>query len=436
VAEKRLKLLYLCDLNLRNGGAQRITFNTLECLSKEFDIVVYMTTLPSQESLDLIKRLGLETAIDLSFDLDRFKNFIVARGVEIILIQWESGYWIQGVHRISKELGTKYVILVHELPIVGTPVNKVFTNWFVLSLWTYIKRAFERIAFRQNAYDNTTSGNIDTGSTVSEKRAELHPFKFKLLLDAAINLKGLYKGMKCATKIIAMGPASKFYIDRYLGFNNVLYVEHNAAPDIFPAGDLSHSKDLAYDLTFMAARLERRKGIFDFLKVVYDVKTSLGKDVRAIMLGRFIDERTQYLFKREIKKLNLDQNVEMPGFVSEQEKSRIICSSKVFVYPSVKDVFSISLLDALSCGCPAVVYDLPFTYNFNTVGLIRVKYKETHVISKKVIELLLMSDEKWDEYKQLRWRIKSEVAANFSWELTCRDQINAISAAIADIEMH
>ncbi|NON61663.1 glycosyltransferase, partial [Acidianus sp. RZ1] len=60
-----------------------------------------------------------------------------------------------------------------------------------------------------------------------------------------------------------------------------------------------------------------------------------------------------------IEKFNLKENVEYLGFVSEEEKYKVLSKAKVLIYPSHSDSFSQVILQSLAVGTPVVAYDLP-----------------------------------------------------------------------------
>ena len=182
------------------------------------------------------------------------------------------------------------------------------------------------------------------------------------------------------------------------------------------------------------ARLEPRKGIFDVLEVVHRVKKMVDYEPRVVMLGRFVDEKTRAAFLRKSKKLKLEPNIYLPGFVSENEKLEILASSKVFLYPSKKDVFSISLADALSMGLPAVTYDMPFVTQFGNPGVYRVRLGDKKMMSKKVAEILKLCNSEPIKYADLRKVIQDDLRSKFSWDITCNEQIQAINSFVANLQ--
>ncbi len=428
------KLLYLCDLNIKNGGAQRITYKTLGCLSKAFNILLYITEEPSSESLSLLNELRLEYVLDREFDTERLKNVIITKGIDMVLVQFENPEWIINVYKIKKSVGIKYAIFLHELPYIGTPTNKFIRNWYVLASLHYMRDAFisllrmKKEGYLSKLYSHK-SKNVSAGQ---ESAKEIRLNSISVFIQLLNRVTDTYRGLKEAENIIAMGPASKFYIDHFLRLSNVLEIEHNASSDISSSSDIKNVT-FNYDICFMAARLDPRKGIFDVLKVVNRVKNIVDYDPKVVILGRFVEEETREAFIRKVKKLNLESNIYLLGFVSENEKLEILSSSKVFLYPSKKDVFSISLADALSIGLPAVVYDMPFTMQFCQQGISKVRLGNTSIMARRVAEILNLCNFDPGKYIEMRRSIRENFLKKFSWDITCMEQISIINFLIANL---
>ena len=428
------RLLYLCDLNLKNGGAQRNTYKTIGCLSKVFQIILYITDEPSPESLSLLNELRLEYVLDREIDAQRLRSLISSKNIGLVLIQWENPKWIITLYRIKKSIGVKYAIFLHELPFIYAPTNKFIKNWYLLASAYYMRDAIEyflRHAGKESSLKPffQKDERAITGQGGDRKSYSLSISAFLGLLTRVPNT---YKGLKEAERVISMGPASKFYIDHFLRIRNVVEIEHNASSDISINADIKNTH-FDYDICFMAATLGPRKGIFEVLKVVHLVKKMIDYEPRVVIMGKFLSEDIMGTFLKKVNKLGLKSNIYLPGFVSENEKVKILSSSKVFLYPSKKDVFSISLADALSMGLPAVVYDMPFVTQFGNPGVYRVKLGDTKMMSRNVAEILRLCNSEPIKYADLRKVIQEDFRSKFSWDISCNEQIQAINSIVANI---
>ncbi len=58
------------------------------------------------------------------------------------------------------------------------------------------------------------------------------------------------------------------------------------------------------------------------------------------------------------KKMEIDTNVEFKGYVSEEEKEKLIASSSAMVFPSLYEGFGIVILEAFAQNKPVLVSDV------------------------------------------------------------------------------
>jgi glycosyltransferase involved in cell wall biosynthesis len=180
-----------------------------------------------------------------------------------------------------------------------------------------------------------------------------------------------------------------------------------------------------YDVGFMAARLVPEKGIMDLLEVIYyvrqKIKNNVGSEIKVAILGHFLSEHTKRLFLRRAKELGIFKNISILGYLPEDEKFKVLHSIRVFLYPSIKDCFSISLIEAMACGCPSVVYDLPFTKQFRTEAMFRVRYRDLHTMARIVSNLIMLSYTQPNDFLSLR-KSAMNFAKQFKWNEVCKNE--------------
>ncbi|MBB5254993.1 glycosyltransferase family 4 protein [Sulfurisphaera ohwakuensis] len=74
------------------------------------------------------------------------------------------------------------------------------------------------------------------------------------------------------------------------------------------------------------------------------------------------------------------------GFVSEKEKRELLAKSKVFVFPSLYEGFSLAVAEALSSYLPVVTWDLPWSKRYPVA--IKVKFDDVNSFAEEIIKLL------------------------------------------------
>jgi glycosyltransferase involved in cell wall biosynthesis len=107
-------------------------------------------------------------------------------------------------------------------------------------------------------------------------------------------------------------------------------------------------------LACFIGRMVSQKGIFDLLKVMAELART-HPDFRLVMVGTG-PERD--FFISEMQRLKLT-NIQLAGFVSEEEKIALLKKSAYFFFPSYEEGWGIALAEALYCECRCLCYELP-----------------------------------------------------------------------------
>jgi len=94
-------------------------------------------------------------------------------------------------------------------------------------------------------------------------------------------------------------------------------------------------------------RIDKRKGIFDFLKVAELLKS---ERFEFCLVGEGLD-KTQ--LKKKIETLKL-KNINVLKGIEHKDAPRVFQQSDIFLHPTYDDEFPVSLLEALACGLPCV----------------------------------------------------------------------------------
>ncbi|HXR03452.1 MAG TPA: glycosyltransferase family 4 protein [Verrucomicrobiae bacterium] len=107
-----------------------------------------------------------------------------------------------------------------------------------------------------------------------------------------------------------------------------------------------------FDVAWMG-RVHPQKGIDDLLATLAGLKQQV-PDFRAVIIGKSQDK-----LEPVTRRMGLSENVTFSGLVSEEEKFRLLKSSRVFVMPSRYESWGIVVGEAIASGVPVVAYDLP-----------------------------------------------------------------------------
>jgi glycosyltransferase involved in cell wall biosynthesis len=431
---ERVRLLYIGDLNLERGGAQRHTFHTLKCIAQEFDVLMYIVGKPSQESLHLIRALGVDHVIVEYLVYENLKKVCVRGKVEFLFIQWENPQWVIATYKLSREMNVPYILLMHELPIFGTPTKVLVRNFLFEYMFRLLTKAVgwpRKISTREawkKAEIPLSNGYPATTNIVARMLA-------KIVANIYLGVL-VYKGVCHALNILAVSPASAYYAQMYFPFSKkISTLKIPNGVEMWHIEECWRKEDdFNYDISFMAARLVPEKGIMDLLEIVREVqqkiRNKMGKEIKVAILGRFISEYMKLLFMKRAKKFGVLKNINVLEYLPEREKFKVLHSTRVFLYPSIKDCFSISLIEAMACGCPAVVYELPFTKQFEAKSMFKTKYRDMRTMANIVSNLIMLSYEQPEEYLSLREEA-TNFARRFEWSEVCKNEVSILKHIIS-----
>jgi len=130
--------------------------------------------------------------------------------------------------------------------------------------------------------------------------------------------------------------------------------------------------------------------------------------------------------ERQVARLGLERIVEFRGFVSEQEKVELYRAARVFVNPSEKEGWGLTILEANACGVPSVASDAPGlrdSVRHEDTGLL-VPHGDVDACAA-ALQRVLTDDALWDHLRAgaLRW------ATHYTWDAVT-DQVEALIAEV------
>lgn len=143
--------------------------------------------------------------------------------------------------------------------------------------------------------------------------------------------------------------------------------------DIYPGNGIYYNKissitlninEKTFDAIYAAGSIHPQKGIFDVVKIWRHV-VKKRPSAKLAIAGKvhyrypFIIEELNHL----IQNLGLDKNIiivnDLLTGTTQSSLWKEIKRSKIFLYPSRKDVWPLVIGEALACGLPVIAYSLP-----------------------------------------------------------------------------
>ncbi len=158
------------------------------------------------------------------------------------------------------------------------------------------------------------------------------------------------------------------------------------------------------------ARLIYMKGIFD---LIYIMRRILDKiDTKIVIAGEFKRINEKNLFMKMVKKFKLGDHIIYKGFLSDNDLYKEIGSSRLMIYPSHSDSFSLSVLESISVNVPVVAYDIPGLSLYKEFKCVKlVKEFSIKSMAEQAIQMYSHDDSIFDDIKLTKF-----IELHASWE--------------------
>lgn len=140
-------------------------------------------------------------------------------------------------------------------------------------------------------------------------------------------------------------------IERFGADPSKVVAIHNGVDFSKWADHLDRDYSKSHKVVLYLSRVSRQKGPMSFIRAAKRVLDQ-DRSVRFVVAGKgeMIPEMIRYCIDKGIV-----ENVTFTGFVPDAEAQRLYEQADVYVLPSVSEPFGISVLEAMTSGCPTIV---------------------------------------------------------------------------------
>jgi len=215
----------------------------------------------------------------------------------------------------------------------------------------------------------------------------------------------------------AVNPLTRdLLIKKGVSPNKILVVGNGIDLEDFPFLDRKDKNSLIY-----IGRLAELKGVEALLDVVFEIK----KEIPKVILHLGGEGPKFSAIKEKTKKLGLENNVIIHGYLDYQKKIEVLKSSALYLSLSEFEGFGIPLIEAMATGCVPVVSDIyahRFIFQERKVGFL-VKSKKEMV--QKIVGLLKDEDARLSLAKEGQRLVQER----WSWQEVGRRYKELISIA-------
>lgn len=219
---------------------------------------------------------------------------------------------------------------------------------------------------------------------------------------------------RSADLIICVSDSVREEVVRHMPTQRVVVVRNGVNTSVFRKIECPK----VYDAAFLG-RLCHQKGI-DVLLNAWKMVTLEFEEAKLVLIGGGDQDRVVH-YKEIVRKLGLQDNVVMKGFILDEELVSLLNSSKLFVFPSRYDGFALAVAEAMACGLPCIISDIPAFREIYGGAAILVKPDDAECLANTIKEVLSNSSE-----MELLSRKSRMLAGSLDWRMTVNAEINLI----------
>lgn len=172
------------------------------------------------------------------------------------------------------------------------------------------------------------------------------------------------------------------------------------------------------------SRLRKYKSVDVALRAFKHIQDQM-PEAEMLIMGRGPDEAR---LRKICSRLGLDESVKFSGFMAWEELVRTLHRAHVFLNPSPKEGWGLTVIEANQCGLPVVATDAPGlkdSVRHGETGSL-VPYGDAQAFAREALQLLRRPD---------LWRQRSEAsrrwAATFSWDRCVAESLDLFARVAA-----
>jgi glycosyltransferase involved in cell wall biosynthesis len=182
----------------------------------------------------------------------------------------------------------------------------------------------------------------------------------------------------------------------------------------------------SYEGVFLG-RLHQSKGIYDLANIWRQVVDKLPTAKLAIIGGG--DERIKKSLDEYLKKMRLENHVQLLGYLENDKIFPILKASKVFLFPSHEEGWGISIAEAMACKLPVVSWNLEVYKDIFEDTIVEARENDYLLFAEKVISLI------YDAKKRLEAGERNlRFIRKYTWKEVAKIEKSIIDPAALEVE--
>ena len=139
------------------------------------------------------------------------------------------------------------------------------------------------------------------------------------------------------------------------------------------------------------ARLNYTKGIFEIPAILKNILSY--SNTKLVIVGNFTREAEKAKFMKMVTKYRLEDNIILKGYLTDEQLYDEISKSKVMIYPSHSDSFSLVILQALALHTPVIAYNIPGVEIYKNLKAVKLVTEfDYKAMASEAVKILKMNN--------------------------------------------
>lgn len=157
--------------------------------------------------------------------------------------------------------------------------------------------------------------------------------------------------LRNASRVIAVSNHVASMVSKLEPNSRVEVIYNGVDTSKFTPSQISEKENMLVSVGVISKENLLKKGFITIVKAM-PIVMRYCKDVKLMIVG---GKRDGYpILLKEIRRLNIENNVVFPGFVNEDTLISILRKAIIYVHPAGHESFGISIAEAMSCGLPVI----------------------------------------------------------------------------------
>jgi glycosyltransferase involved in cell wall biosynthesis len=228
-----------------------------------------------------------------------------------------------------------------------------------------------------------------------------------------------------ADKVTAVSEATKHALmhhyhtpeDKIIVVPNAIGEQYKKLLDEQQRIHIEEKFHVRHPLVLCVGTPQPRKNHKGLIKAFHQLQGSPGAPEMLIIAGGqgWLYEETL----QTVKDLHLEEKVQFPGRVTEEEKIALYSIADVFVYPSFSEGFGIPVLEAMACGTPVITSNIPALAEIAQGTALLIDPYSVESIANAMQRVLHNTEERMGMVEK-----GYKIAAKYTWERSAEKMLD------------